>query len=93
MLLYAFGVVLMLMGGLRAFHLGYKRRPAAEAPDDPEAPADEEAEDEAEANQRPGRTGWARGEGGGYKRHLTMGLLWVAMGLFLVISTAINSGR
>ena len=87
LLLYAFGVVLMILGGLRAFHLGYKRRPAAEDPD-PEAATDDE---EAEANRRPGRSGWSRSEGGGYKRHLTMGLLWMAMGLFLVISTALNS--
>lgn len=91
LLLYAFGVVLMILGGLRAFHLGYKRRPAAEGPDGEAATDDENADEEADANRRPGRSGWARSEGGGYKRHLTMGLLWVAMGLFLVLSTALNS--
>jgi hypothetical protein len=36
-------------------------------------------------------TGWSRSSGGGYKRHLTFGVLWVVMGLFLVLSTIVKS--
>ena len=77
-LLYAIGTVLVLFGGLRAYHLGWKRRPVPAAPgQDPES---------ADLDESPA---WDRERG--YKRHITFGVLWVAMGLFLIISTIITS--
>ena len=67
-------------GGLRAYHLGWKKKPAPAAPgQDPESPDLDEV------------PVWDRNKGGGYKRHITFGVLWVVMGLFLIISTLINS--
>jgi hypothetical protein len=78
-LLYAIGTVLVLFGGLRAYHLGWKKKPVpAEPGGDPESPDLDEV------------PAWDRNKGG-YKRHITFGVLWVVMGLFLIISTIINS--
>jgi hypothetical protein len=97
-ILYVFGLIIVSLGGLRAYHLGWKRRPAAEAADaaateGPETEAGDEAaaKEEEPAEDAPRRPAWSRADGGGYKRHITMGLLWVAMGLFLIISTALNN--
>jgi hypothetical protein len=98
LLLYAFGVILITLGGLRAYYLGWLKRP--ETVDEGGADAGDEAEGAAEALDRevepvetarkPG--GWSRGGGAsGHKRHLLMGLLYVMMGLFIVISTVLNS--
>jgi hypothetical protein len=77
-LLYAIGTVLVLFGGLRAYHLGWKRKPAPAAQgQDPES---------GDLDEPPA---WDRDKG--YKRHITFGVLWVAMGLFLIISTLISS--
>jgi hypothetical protein len=65
-LFYALGAILMLFGGLRAVHLGWRRR---------ERPLDEEAPPPKQ----------------GPRYHLGVGILWVAMGLFLVISTYLKS--
>jgi hypothetical protein len=74
---YFIGTLLLVFGGLRAYFLGWKRKPAGDAE------GKEELEEQA--------NGWARDRG--YKRHVTFGLLWVVMGLFLMISTLINSRR
>ena len=77
-LLYAIGTVLVVFGGLRAYHLGWKKRPAPAAPgEQPESPDLDEV------------PAWDRNKGGGYKRHITFGVLWVVMGLFLIISTIV----
>jgi hypothetical protein len=92
-ILYVFGLIIAVMGGMRAYHLGWRRRP--EGAEGEEAAADETGGDDASevAPTAPesGKGGWARAKGGGYKRHIAMGLLWVAMGLFLIISTALNT--
>lgn len=75
-LFYGVGVVLILFGALRAVFLGWKQKAAATTVEDPE---------------EAGGKGWARSSGGGYKRHLTFGVLWVVMGLFLVVSTMMNT--
>ena len=79
-LLYGFGAVLMIFGGLRFYFLGVKRKQEMEA----EAQAAAKGEETLDSD-------WQRAEGGGYKRHMTWGALWMAMGLFLIISTAIKS--
>ena len=72
-LLYGFGAVLVILGALRAYHLGWKRKLEMEA----EARAAAKGEEVLES-------GWQRVEGGGYKRHITWGVLWILMGLFLI---------
>jgi hypothetical protein len=79
-LFYGVGAVLVVFGALRAYFLGWKQKPPRPVPGDPEKNDDE-----------PAPSGWSRGEGGGHKRHLTFGLLWFVMGIFLVISTILNS--
>ena len=97
LLFYGVGVLLTVLGALRAYYLGWKKRPSPPAKGPPGAEAsadvaDEEADGEAE-DQGPtqDRSGWARGHGGGYKRNLTFGLLWVGMGIFLILSTWLNA--
>ena len=122
-LLYAFGVMLVTLGGLRAYYLGWRKRPDVEVEGDdrdaaedqenaaqealrgaPEVGAGEAAaaapSDAAEAEVEPVETvpatakgGWARSGAGGHKRHLMMGLLYVVMGLFLIVSTALGQRR
>jgi hypothetical protein len=65
-LIYGLGILLVVFGGLRAFHMGWRRR-------------DREIEDEGRGGRR------------GPKYHLMVGILWVVMGLFLVISTYVQS--
>ena len=77
-LLYAIGAVLIVFGALRAYHLGWKHKPASAAPGEPPESTDL---DEAPA--------WDRERG--YKRHITFGVLWMVLGLFLIISTIVNS--
>lgn len=79
-LFYAIGAILVLFGALRAYSLGWKRRPAPPAPG-------EEAES-ADVDEVPA---WDRGRGGGYKRHITFGLLWVGLGLFLIVKTILDT--
>ena len=79
-LIYAFGAVLIIFGALRFYFLGVKRKQELEI----EKRAAAEAGEDLEA-------GWKRSDGGGHKRHMTWGALWIAMGLFLIISTAIKS--
>jgi hypothetical protein len=79
-LFYGVGIVLIVFGALRAVFLGLKQKPQ------PDAQVQEESEPVP-----AGAPGWQRSSGGGYKRHITFGVLWMAMGLFLVISTIIKS--
>jgi uncharacterized membrane protein len=67
-LIYALGAVLVLFGGVRAVHLGWRGR---------DRPVDEET------------TGRKQGP----RYHLTVGIIWVAMGLFFLISTYVQSRR
>jgi hypothetical protein len=71
-LLYAVGALLVVLGGMRAYHLGWKRRER----DEPES-------DDPEAAPRPKATA--------DRRHITFGLIWLAMGLFLIVSTLIKA--
>jgi hypothetical protein len=123
-LFYAFGALLVSMGGVRAYYLGWRKRPEL---DDDEDEADDtasagpEVSDEdvaaAIAGQDPGvapavaakpsdtpdadvepvetvpARKVARAGGDGHKRHLVMGLLYVAMGLFLLASTWVGQHR
>lgn len=96
-LLYAFGAVLAVMGGLRAVFLGWKQRPDVPEAKKPvsDAPGDD-IDDEDGASVRGEIRGrdpqkWSDGKTtAAHKRHIAMGALWVALGLFLIISTAIN---
>jgi hypothetical protein len=74
-LFYGVGAVLIVFGALRAVFLGWKQKPQV---------LEENPEEAAGA-------GWSRSAAGAYKRHLTFGALWVAMGLFLVVSTIIKT--
>jgi hypothetical protein len=76
---YGIGAMLIVFGALRAYHLGWSRRRAA-------AGASEDAEEEASSGSR-------RGSGYTAKRHIVWGLVWIGLGLFLVISTAVNTPR
>jgi hypothetical protein len=83
-LFFIVGAVLIVFGALRAYHFGWRRRPASGA-------APEGGEQEQEEEERaPG----ARSVGGlSHKRHFLFGLLWIFMGLFLIISTVVNLPR
>jgi uncharacterized membrane protein HdeD (DUF308 family) len=76
-LFYGVGTMLIVFGALRAIYLGWQRRPA-KAPE--KAPGEESLEDVEVAR-----------DGKDARRHIMFGILWVAMGLFLVISTFLNS--
>jgi hypothetical protein len=100
-LLYAFGTVLVIMGGLRAYYLGFKGRPdvpeESTEPDPGEAaepgPESDDEDGSSVRGEVRGRTrgGWSDGRvSTTYKRHVAMGLLWVGMGLFLIISLVIK---
>ena len=125
-LFYAFGALLVSMGGVRAYYLGWRKRP--ELDDDDEADdrdtgsvgpevSDEDVEaaiagsdagaataavvskpgDTPDADVEPVETvprrKVARTGSEGHKRHLVMGLLYVAMGLFLLVSTWVGQHR
>jgi hypothetical protein len=74
---YSIGALLILFGLLRVKYLAAPRVPPAKSM--------EEAAD-PDASDTPVR-------GKEQKRHLRMGLLWVALGLFLVISTYLQLRR
>jgi hypothetical protein len=99
-LLYAFGTVLTVLGGLRAYFLGWKQRPDVPEEEErgnegvalaPEGAADDQ-DDGAELRgemRGKARGDWSDGKRSSrHKRHIGMGLLWLGMGLFLIISTA-----
>ena len=95
-LVYAFGAVLMILGGMRAYHLGWKRKreeelAAAEAEKAALQADDDDDDDDDEGGAAARSDAWRRKNGGGYKRHLAWGMLWVAMGLFLIVSTLLKS--
>jgi hypothetical protein len=114
--LYGFGVLLVSMGGVRAYYLGWRKRPGGEDDGeeaelesegelDPEGPAAEVARAAVEAEGKEMGEGdvepvetvpprrIARAGGDGHRRHLVMGLLYVAMGLFLLVSTWVGQRR
>jgi hypothetical protein len=79
---YFIGCLLIVFGALRAYQLGWKRRG--------QSLSDEiRAEEAASGGEPPASRMGARPE----KRHMTFGVLWVAMGIFLVISTYLNARR
>jgi hypothetical protein len=87
-LFYAVGVMLMVFGTLRALLMGVRGRKEADA----ELAADRAAGEGGEApdpDDRERATRKAREA----RRHVVFGIVWVAMGLFLVISTFLNTRR
>jgi hypothetical protein len=82
-LFYGVGVLLVVFGALRAYLLGWKQREprVGETPDagDPDDAA-------RAAHSRAQREKQA-------KRHVTFGIVWVAMGLFLIGSTLYQTLR
>jgi hypothetical protein len=82
---YALGALLIVFGVLRAYFLGWKHRPTEAPKVEGEAPA--EGEGEAEGERAPIR------KDDSYKRHIRFGIIWVAMGLFVVISAALAAHR
>jgi|tagenome__1003787_1003787.scaffolds.fasta_scaffold20068188_2 hypothetical protein len=83
-LFYGVGVILIVFGALRAYQLGWQRRFDEGPGERPENQAGPEAA--PEAGPAPRRSRAAR-------RHITFGLLWVVMGLFLVVSTYVKMRR
>ena len=87
-----------MFGVARAYHLGWRRRSeeAEELPEGAVAEIDIETTSDVDVDEIPPV---AKGRGflgrpkSAYKRHITMGLLWIIMGLFLLISTALNAHR
>jgi hypothetical protein len=123
-LFYAFGALLVSMGGVRAYYLGWRKRPetdddeaderepvraGAEVSDEEveaalggeergaAAPVEAKSSDAPDAEVEPVETvrprRVARAGSEGHKRHLVMGLLYVAMGLFLLVSTWVGQHR
>jgi hypothetical protein len=102
-LLYGVGVVLMVFGALRAYTLGWKQRPRAQAramekleklaggDEYGQLPAEEAPQTPEAKEQAENRAaGWSPA-GGTHKRHLFFGVLWVLMGAFLVVTTIVHS--
>jgi hypothetical protein len=80
-LFYGVGIILIVFGLLRAQQLGWQRR-HRELPREPGDSNDDGAEVDATPRTDPAA-----------RRHMVFGLLWVVMGLFLVVSTYLNSRR
>jgi hypothetical protein len=70
---YVVGAMLVLFGSLRVKYLG--------APRTPRPSADEDAGNNAGGNEETPVRGKEQ------KRHVTMGAVWILMGLFLLVST------
>jgi hypothetical protein len=83
-LFYGVGIVLIVFGALRAVFLGWKQKPPTEDRAELQGELEEAAEGGGSLQRAP--------RGPGYKRHLTFGALWVVLGLFLLVSTALKSG-
>jgi hypothetical protein len=77
-LFYGVGIILTLFGALRAYHLGWQRREIERARAEAKGDGDEDN------GRRPATTA---------RRHITFGLFWVVMGLFLLVSTYLKSRR
>ena len=90
---YGFGVLLVMFGSLRAYHLGWRHRPGGPEGEGDEGEEGDEAEEGEDAAPAIRQSRWSRVTASGYKRHITMGLLWIAMGVFLLVSTAVNGRR
>jgi hypothetical protein len=108
-LLYAFGSVLVVLGSLRAYYLGWLKRPDLDEgeengqdgqdvddgplegapPSAPLAEGEEVAPIETPVRRRPAPVSGSTG----HRRHLGMGLLYMLMGLFLIVSTALGQRR
>jgi hypothetical protein len=84
---YALGALLIVFGVLRAYFLGWKHRPSGVPK--VEGPGEGAGEGEAEG---AGERAPARKDDS-YKRHIRFGIIWVAMGLFVVISAALAARR
>jgi hypothetical protein len=78
-IIYAFGAMLVVFGVVRAYHLGWKQRPD---PDEAGGEVDEKAGDEGDEEDRP-----RAAPSTAHRRHLRWGIAYVAMGLFLIVST------
>jgi hypothetical protein len=78
-LFYGVGLLLVVFGTLRAYRLGWQRRLRPSRSSSSFA-----SEPEENGGSRPDP---------GARRHIMFGALWVAMGIFLVVSTFINSRR
>jgi len=74
---YAVGAVLVVFGALRVKYLGAPRAPRA---------SEEESAGSGEASATPVR-------GKEQHRHLRMGVVWILLGLFLLVSTYIQMHR
>jgi len=74
---YAIGAALVIFGALRVKYLGAPRAPHA---------SEEESADSGE-----GSATFVRGKE--QRRHLRMGVVWILLGLFLVVSTYIQIHR
>ncbi len=97
-LFYAIGAMLVTFGSLRAYHLGWQalRRLRGEIEEDDGEGGDIEDEGESDS-EVAGRVRVVEAvderRRTRARRHVRFGLLWVAMGLFLVISTVIQTVR
>jgi hypothetical protein len=82
---YVIGAMLVIFGGARALWLGV-RRPNRELSVEPADIADADAEAAADAAQAISTAAATAAKA--RRRHLTFGIVWILMGLFLIISTA-----
>jgi hypothetical protein len=87
-LFYALGAVLIVFGCLRAYFLGWKQKPPRPLEVSSDDPVTGEGDEGGDA---PAASRWSAPRSGGHKRHITFGVVWVVMGLFLVISTVVNT--
>ena len=87
---YVIGAMLVIFGGARALWLGV-RRPHRELSDEPgaaeAAPLSSDLAADAAADARDLASA-AAAAAKARRRHLTFGIVWILMGLFLIISTA-----
>jgi cytochrome oxidase assembly protein ShyY1 len=73
---YVIGALLIIFGAARALTLG-RHRPGADIQDD-----DSSGNPSNEAGGAPARARTRR-------RHLAFGIIWIGMGIFLIVSTAV----
>jgi hypothetical protein len=88
---YVFGAILVAFGILRAKYLGAPR-PPRESVDEDEAPKETRGEPASFAGRAPS-TDASPVRGPTERRHLRWGIIYILMGLFLVISTYLQTLR
>jgi hypothetical protein len=89
-LFHGIGLLLIVFGTLRAYRLGWQRRLRESRSS---SSASEDFEDSEHSEHEDAVDGGRYRPDPAARRHIMFGVLWVAMGIFLVVSTLINSRR